>query len=138
MLKYLVDTNIISEQTKLTPNQGVVEKLTAHAAEVAIASTTWHELCFGVLRLPASHKRDRLTRFLDQLITDNLVILPYDTAAANWHATERDRLTRIGKPPAFEDSQIAAIAAVNHLTLVTHNESDFQFFQGIQLENWMR
>ena len=48
-------------------------------------------------------------------------IIPYDIAAAEWFARERARLTAIGKTPAYADGQIAAIAQVNDLTLVTNN-----------------
>jgi tRNA(fMet)-specific endonuclease VapC len=34
------------------------------------------------------------------------------------------------------DGQIAAIARVNHLILVTRNIIDFQNFSGIEVENW--
>ena len=42
----------------------------------------------------------------------------------------------IGKSPAFIDGQIAAIAAVNNLIIVTNNVSDFANFANLQLENW--
>jgi len=38
--------------------------------------------------------------------------------------------------PSFVDGQIAAIAKVNGLVLVTRNSSDFKKFSGLQLENW--
>jgi tRNA(fMet)-specific endonuclease VapC len=38
--------------------------------------------------------------------------------------------------PAFVDGQIAAIAKVNGLVLVTRNTSDFEKFSGLKLENW--
>ncbi len=71
-------------------------------------------------------------------------ILPYDAAAAEWHASERSRLTALGQPPAYADGQIAAIllrrryanARTNDLILVTHNVSDFAGFQDLQIEDW--
>jgi tRNA(fMet)-specific endonuclease VapC len=65
-----------------------------------------------------------------------LPILPYDDQAANWHAIERERLTQQGKTPPLLDAQIAAYAAVNHMTLVTRNVTDFEGFQGLLIENW--
>jgi tRNA(fMet)-specific endonuclease VapC len=62
--------------------------------------------------------------------------LPYDERAATWHAIERDRLTKQGKTPPHLDSQIAAIAVVNRLTLVTRNVADFDAFQDLLIENW--
>jgi len=36
----------------------------------------------------------------------------------------------------FMDGQIAAVAAVNNLTLVTRNVRDYVCFQGLRLVNW--
>jgi tRNA(fMet)-specific endonuclease VapC len=138
MLKFVLDTNIISEPTKPSPSPLVLNKLAHHSRELCITAPTWHELRYGVLRLPTSLKRDRLTQYLERLIRDGLIILPYDDAAANWHSVERNRLTRIGKPPASGDAHIAAIAVVNGLALVTNNESDFQHFRELRIENWMK
>ena len=88
------------------------------------------------LKLPASQKRQRLELYLQQQIEAVLPILPYDDQAAAWHAVERERLTQQGKTPPYLDSQIAAIAAVNRLTLVTRNVTDFEAFQDLLLENW--
>jgi tRNA(fMet)-specific endonuclease VapC len=62
--------------------------------------------------------------------------LPYNQAAAEWHAAERARLSNIGQPPPFADGQIAAIAKVNDLIVVTANDSDFKRFAEISVENW--
>ncbi|MBI9084711.1 MAG: hypothetical protein JEZ11_14035 [Desulfobacterales bacterium] len=40
------------------------------------------------------------------------------------------------KTPSFVDGQIAAIAFVNGLVVVTRNVSDFECFEGLQVENW--
>ena len=51
---------------------------------------------------------------------------------------ERARLERLGKPTPFVDGQIAAVAHVNQLTLVTLNVKDFTRFKGIEVENWSK
>jgi tRNA(fMet)-specific endonuclease VapC len=65
-----------------------------------------------------------------------LVILPYDLEAAEWYAIERARLVSLGRTPPYFDGQIAAIAVVNDLVLVTNNISDYAEFQNLQLQNW--
>jgi tRNA(fMet)-specific endonuclease VapC len=65
-----------------------------------------------------------------------MTILPYDERAAEWHAKERARLTVLGQIPSFVDGQIAAVAKVNGLILVTRNTPDFEKFSGLKLENW--
>ena len=63
-------------------------------------------------------------------------ILPYDEKAAEWHTKERPRLASLGQRSAFADGQIAAIAKVNGLILVTRNTSNFNKYSGLKLENW--
>jgi tRNA(fMet)-specific endonuclease VapC len=135
-LKYLLDTNIVSEPLRPKPQHGVVRKLTRHEEEIAIPSVVWHELRFGAERLPASHRRDAIVQYLDEVVLATMPILDYDRAAAEWHATERARLAARGKTPPFADGQIAAIAHVNDLILVTFNDADFRQFQGLRVLSW--
>lgn len=60
----------------------------------------------------------------------------YTTAAATWHAEQRVRLKTVGRTPPFLDGQIAAVAAVNNLILVTHNLADYKHFAGLQVVDW--
>lgn len=136
MSRFLLDTNILSEPLKLYPNPAVVEMLQRHEQEVAIASVTWHEILFGCYRLPVSRKRQKIEQYLREVVQPNFPILPYDAASAHWHALERTRLAAIGRTPAFEDGQIAAIAQVNNLILITNNISDYADFQDLSIENW--
>jgi tRNA(fMet)-specific endonuclease VapC len=133
-LRYLLDTNTISDPARLDPNPGILKRLRQHDGEVALAASVWHELWFGCERLPPSKKRTRVEDYLRSL--QELPVLPYDSAAAEWHATERARLTAIGRPPSFMDGQIAATAIVHHLTVVTSNVRDFKIFEGLTIEDW--
>jgi tRNA(fMet)-specific endonuclease VapC len=135
-LKYLLDTNILSEPLRPSPNQNILDRLQRLGAQIATASIVWYELLTGCYRLPASAKRTAIETYLNQVIAPTVPILPYDAQAAEWHAAERARLTLIGKTPPFADGQIIAIAKVNALVLVTANLSDYTAFQGVQLEDW--
>ncbi len=115
---------------------GVEEKLREHGGECAIGAPIWHELRFGVLRLPRGKKRSGLERWLDEVVVATLPILPYDERAATWHAEERARLERAGRTPPFVDGQIAAIAATCGLPVVTANLDDFKWFKGLTTLNW--
>jgi len=59
-------------------------------------------------------------------------------AAAEWHARERARLTRAGTPPSFVDGQIAAIARIHDLEIVTTNGKRYEVFEGIRVRDWRR
>jgi len=134
-MKYLLDTNILSESVKMTPDKSVLIMLERHQHEIATATLVWHELQYGCQRLPRSHKLDILESFLSNVV-HNMLILPYDERAAAWHARERARLSSQEKMPSFVDGQIAAIASVNGLILITRNISDFELFSELKTENW--
>ncbi len=135
-VKFLLDTNIISESIKLQPNDIFLEHFRQNLEESAIAAVTWHELLYGLYRLPESRRKKNLSDYLTQVIQEKMIILPYCHAAAGWFAVERARLTALGRMPSYPDGQIAAIAKVNHLILVTRNVSDFADFEGLTIENW--
>ena len=135
-LKYLIDTNTISEPVRETPNLKVLRKMKLHSSEMGIPSIVWHELLFGVERLEKSKKRERLEFYLNSTIQTTLPILNYDEKAALWHAQERARLQKLGLQVPFADAQIAAIAYTNQLILVTRNEPDFKHFKKLKVENW--
>ena len=137
-LLYLLDTNILSEPIKDFSNSRVSERVLSGLPQIATAATVWNELLFGYLRLPDSRRRRDLGRYLFQQIAPEITVLSYDRPAAEWHASERVRLGSIGLTPPFEDGQIAAVAYVNGLTLVTANVRHFRNFQGLQIEDWSR
>ena len=134
-LKFLLDTNILSEPARPIPNANVLHQLDIHKSEVAVSTVVIHELLHGCLRLPESKRREYLRNYIYESVL-NLPIFDYDLKAAQWHAQERVRLSQIGKTPAFVDGQIASIAYSNNLILVTNNVADFEFFNGLSIENW--
>ena len=136
MVRFLLDTNILSEPLRSQPNLTVIQRLTHQSAELSTASIVYHEILFGCRRLPESRRRQAITAYLHNEVETKLVILPYDVEAASWHATERARLVSNGRTPPYLDGQIAAIAVVNDLILVTNNTSDYTDFQNLQLQNW--
>jgi toxin FitB len=125
---YLIDTNVISEARKKSrANPGVVAFFTrvASAGErVYLSVVTVGELRRGVelirLRGDTEHAallEGWLTEVLDQY-ADSVLGLEAD-AAQVW-----GRL-RVPNPQHALDKQIAAIALVHDLTVVTRNTADF-------------
>ena len=135
-LRYLLDTNILSEPLAAKPNAHVMARIEAHSSSLAISSITWQELLYGMLLLAPGRRREQIHSYLFQHIQPVLPILPFDSDAATWQARQRARLRQAGKTPSYADSQIAAIAADNELVLITRNISDFQDFDGLRIENW--
>ena len=109
-LRYLLDTSIVSAAVARDPNEKVVRRLRHDGAACAIAAPVWHELVYGVARLPAGKRRDVLDEYLRSVVEPSFPILGYSDTAASWHARERAHLEAIGKAPPFIDGQIASLA----------------------------
>jgi tRNA(fMet)-specific endonuclease VapC len=135
--RFLLDTSTVSAAMWKTPDAGVLAKLEEHGGECAISSQVWHELRYGVGRLPRGKRRAVLEAFLRDVICPTLPVLAYDERAAEWLAEERVRLDKAGKQTSMADGQIAAVAATNGIPVVTANVSDFASFKGLAVENWM-
>lgn len=134
-LRYLLDTNAASEPYKLTASASFMRRLAKHEGQVALSAPTWYELQRGLECLPAGRRKQALREsFL--ALRARLPILPYEARAAEWHGREEARLRARGKTPPPLDGQIAAVAWVNDLTLVTANLKDFRAFDGLVLERW--
>ena len=121
-----------------TPDPGVLTQLREHGGQCAICAPVWHERHFGVRRLPRGKRRTRLEAFLDEVVRATRPILPYDERAAEWHGIERARLERTGRTAPFVNGQIAAIAVVSGIPLITANPADFKWFRGLTVQNWIR
>lgn len=134
--RYLLDTNVLSQPLRPRPDQAVLRRLLMNRDMVTTGTPVLHEMLFGAHRMPRSRKRSAYERYIDESVRRAMPVLPYDDAAAEWHAIERARLTALGRTPPYADGQIAAIAAVNGLVLVTANVVDFRHFQGLEVEDW--
>jgi tRNA(fMet)-specific endonuclease VapC len=137
-LAYLLDTSIVSAPISVRPHPAILARLNEHGSECAIAAPVWHELTFGCRRLPRGKRRATLEAYLREVVRASFPILAYDEAAATWHGEERARLDALGRPAPFVDGQIAAIAQVHELVLVTMNDRDFVRFKGLKVENWSK
>ena len=136
-LRFLLDTNTVSALLWPSVPPQLPAKIEAHDGECAIASVVSHELRCGCDLLPPSRRRSALEAFLHDVVRPSFEMLDYDDRAADWHATERARLVRAGLTPAFVEGQIAAVARVNGLTLITDNIKDFSKFAELRVESWL-
>ena len=135
MVKFLLDTNALAEAVRPTPNAAFMKRLRANEAKVAMASVTLHEAIFGVERMADGRRKEILRDYVRDVVTKTPT-LSYDAKAAEWHARERVRLELAGRPMPYADGQIAAIAVVNGLTLVTANLRDFRHVSELRVESW--
>ena len=123
----LLDTNVISEAMKPTPDDTVRAWLDEQAAETLyLSSVTIAELLYGIGALPAGKRKDRLTEALDgvmELFADR--VLPFDIAAARRYADLAVKARAAGKGFPTPDGYIAAIAASRGFTVATRDTSAF-------------
>lgn len=119
---------MISELTKLTPNENVVNWLNSTPNERLFLSViTIGEIRKGLTKLPDSKRKANLIHWLNTLLKDyQNRIYPIDlTVAENWGVIQGNA-EKYGKPMSSIDSLIASIAYTHNLVLITRNESDFQ------------
>lgn len=136
MIKYLLDTSVVTEPLKPRPSAGIMRRLREHESEVAIPAPVWHELRFGCSRLIHLRHRETIERYIEDVVSVSFSVLEYDRQAADWHAGERARLAALDQEPPYIIGQIAAIAYVNKMVLVTSSPADYRAFKELQVRNW--
>jgi len=134
-VKYLLDTNVISEMRKSHCNQNVKSFIdTIHSDELFLSVITIGELCFGIEKLPASKKKHELSIWLYTKVPnwfkDHIIGIDTETMV-EWGKICSMAVRTL---PAA-DTLIAASAITNHLFLVTRNVKDFDDIEGINLIN---
>ncbi len=130
MTRFLLDTNIISNVTKLTPSPPLVAWMEEQADDdLFISSLTIAELKRGVLELPAGRKRRELEQWFagpegPQALFAGRV-LPFDEMAGLAWAKLMADGRQAGRPRSALDMIIAAIADVHGCVVATDNEKHF-------------
>ena len=64
--------------------------------------------------------------------------MSFDDVAATIFGRIRAELATLGTPIGPYDLQIAWIAQAHNLILVTHNKSEFNRVNGLQIEDWRK
>jgi len=127
VIRYLLDTNIISEARKPEPHGGVLAWIEGlREDQLYISTVTIGELQRGVERVRSKDKTKALAieSWLDQLeITSN--VIPMNATCFR----ECTRLMEGKSDYLLEDAMIAATARVHALKVATRNEGDFDLFQ---------
>jgi predicted nucleic acid-binding protein len=130
--RYLLDTNIISNATKLSPSASLVAWMAEQANEdLFIASLTLGEIWRGILQKPSGAKRAALDEWFHgrdgplALFRDR--ILAFDERASMVWADLMVRGKTSGRVLSALDAVIAAVAVANDCIVVTDNVKDFPF-----------
>ena len=127
-MNYLLDTCVISELVKPTPDTNVIDWINNTPSErLYLSVITIGEVRKGLTKLPDSKRKDLLTNWLNSLLEDyDNRIYPINlTVTENWGIIQ-GKAEKKGTPMASIDSLIAATAYTYNLVLVTRNVRDFE------------
>ena len=122
-----VDTNVISETLRKSPDPAVIAWLVQHDAALALPTVTIAEIAFGIQKILPDQRAIRLEqglwdwrrRFADRIfgLTEEAALAYGDIIGA---------ASRQGLAMSAPDGMIAAIARVNGGSLATRNLADFR------------
>jgi toxin FitB len=140
-VRFLLDTNVVSELAKPQPNMSVVRWL--HEADedsLFISVITMAELRFGVRRLAAGARRERLDAWVREQLAERFEsrILVVDEEVAEAWGQMMAASEAQGRRMNVMDCFLAATAVVHGVMLVTRNVEDFSGFGGEVLDPWSR
>lgn len=138
-MKYLLDTNVISELVARNPNPHVVAWIdTLDTDNVYLSVVTIGEIRKGIEKLPDSARKTSLENWLenDLLVRFAGYILELDVGVMLSWGVLTGRLERNGRTLPAIDSMIAALAIHHNCTLVTRNEDDFKDTNVIVINPW--
>jgi toxin FitB len=139
-MRYLLDTNIISNLIKPRPSEALVVWMAEQANEdLFIASLTVAEIRRGVLETPAGKKRDQLESWFSGPEGPQALflgrVLPFDTKAGLAWARMMVEGRAKGRSRSALDTILAAVAEANDCIVVTDNE---KHFAGLSILNPLR
>lgn len=135
-MKYLLDTDILSNLLKRTPSTVLISKLASITPEQQFTSSvTLGELVYGAYRLGA--RKELLLQKVDDILLAHLPVLPFDAAAARRYGELRAEMERLGTPLGDADLRIASIGLARELAIVTGNVRHFERVPGLAVENWL-
>lgn len=126
--KIILDTNIVSYLMK---GGSLAEAYAKHVQGklLAIAFITVGEMYYGSEKANWGEKKRKEL----EIILRNFVVIPYDHEIARCYGKLAADRRRNGKPIAPNDAWIAACAVRHSVPLVTHNATDFEGIQSLNL-----
>jgi predicted nucleic acid-binding protein len=125
---FLLDTNCISEITRVQPEPRVLEWLrVADESLLHLSVLTLGEIRKGIAGLPQSARRSQLESWLEVDLQARFSgrVVPISAAIADRWGILAAESKRKGKPLAVIDGLLAATALQFNLTIVSRNVNDF-------------
>jgi len=125
----LLDTNVVSEPLRPTPDARVIEWIDAQPLETLfLSAVTVAELRAGVALLPSGKRRISLQQNLEKRVLPLFAgrVLPFDLACTPAYAELTAKARTVGLAVATADGYIAAIAAANGFVVATRDTAPFE------------
>jgi predicted nucleic acid-binding protein len=125
----LVDTNVVSETMRRSPEVKVVAWLNSQASETLhLSAISLAELMLGMAVIPNGRRKTELGLALGEraLGLFGARVLAFDEAAASAYASVVSRARAVRRPINMADGQIAAIALAHGLTVATRDTAAFE------------
>ncbi|MFU8897100.1 MAG: type II toxin-antitoxin system VapC family toxin [Gammaproteobacteria bacterium] len=135
----LVDTNVISEPLRKTPEPRVVAWINAQPLETLyLSAVTVAELRFGVASLPPGKRREGLHESLETRVLPLFAgrILSFDLAASQAYAELMANARAAGALPGTADGLIAATARANGMMVATRDIAPFEALGVRVIDPW--
>ena len=124
----VLDTNVVSEALRPTPDERVLAWLNDQIAETLyLTSVTIAEMLYGVAAMPDGARKSRVGHAIGQvraLFTGRVLV--FDESAAAAYADLAVRARRSGHGFPLPDGYIAAIAAVSGFAVATRDHAPFE------------
>jgi toxin FitB len=136
----VVDTNVVSELMRPSPDPQVREWVSAQApGELCTTAITVAEIRYGLERLADGRRKDSLLAAATEVFAAfSEYIQPFDAGAAIWYATIVAHRDRLGLPIDGFDAQIAAICRTRGAALATRNAKDFRDTGVDMIDPWQQ
>jgi tRNA(fMet)-specific endonuclease VapC len=131
-MKYLLDTNTCIRFINGRAPQIRVHMAAIQDTDIVISAVTKGEMYAG----SAKSQTPQQSRTKQDAFFVRFVSLPFDDAAAQEFGRIRAHLESQGTPIGPYDMQIAAIAVVHGLIVVTHNTKEFGRIPWLTIEDW--
>lgn len=125
----LLDTNVVSELMRTSPDPAVEAWIAQHPAENLFFSAVGEfELRYGAAIMPIERRRETLVSEIETMLQGAFPsrILPFDSTAARTYAVLAARCRFAGRSVAPANFQIAAIARARGMAVATRNVQDFE------------
>ena len=136
-MNYLLDTCILSELIRESPDQRVIDWISEiPESSMFVSVLTFGEIHKGIGKLPESKKKDKLHKWVNSDLRERFKnrILDIDLPTATVWGEIQGGAEKIGRPMPSIDGLIAASGIENDLVVVTRNTKDMQQ-SGVTLTN---